>query len=121
MIKLDYRDARPIYVQIKEGIKALLVSGALAPGERLPSVRELATQLTINPNTIARAYRELTNEGFLYSVPGRGSFAVPEEDTAKLKKQELFRSFDKAAKDLTDVGVGTDELIDRLRTKEGSK
>ena len=74
MICLNYRDSRPIYEQIKDGLKKLIVSGAMAPGEKLPSVRALAQQLSINPNTIQRAYNELENEGYIYSIAGKGSF-----------------------------------------------
>ena len=59
MIHLDYRDARPIYTQVIDGFREQILSGILQTGDRLPSVRELASQLTINPNTIQRAYREL--------------------------------------------------------------
>lgn len=75
MISLNYRDARPIYEQIKNGLKRLIVTGALKEGDKLPSVRSLATELAINPNTIQKAYNELENEGYIYSVPGKGSFA----------------------------------------------
>ena len=70
MLLLNYRDSRPIYGQIKDGLRRLIVTGALAAGEKLPSVRSLATDLAINPNTIQRAYAELAREGFIYSVPG---------------------------------------------------
>ena len=70
MLTLNYRDSRPIYEQIKDGLRRMMVSGALAPDEKLPSVRALATQLSINPNTIQRSYNELEAEGFIYSVPG---------------------------------------------------
>ena len=76
MISLNYRDSRPIYEQIKDGLKKLMVSGALAANEKLPSVRALAAQLAINPNTIQRAYNELESEGYIYSIPGKGSFAA---------------------------------------------
>ena len=66
MISLNYRDARPIYEQIKDGLRRLIVSGALQTDERLPSVRTLAAQLAINPNTIQRAYNELEKEGYIY-------------------------------------------------------
>ena len=75
MISLNYRDPRPIYEQLEEKLRRLILSGAIAEGEKLPSVRELAARLAINPNTIQRAYRELEQAGFLYSVPGKGSFA----------------------------------------------
>ena len=75
MITLNYRDARPIYEQVRDGLRKLIVSGAIADGEKLPSVRQLASQLAINPNTIQRAYNELEAEGWTASVPGKGSFA----------------------------------------------
>ena len=76
MISLNYRDSRPIYEQIKDGLRKLIVTGAIGTDEKLPSVRALATQLSINPNTIQRAYNELEGEGYIYSVPGKGSFAT---------------------------------------------
>ncbi len=79
MITLNYRDARPIYEQVRNGLRRLIVSGAIADGEKLPSVRALASQLAINPNTIQRAYSELESEGYAASVPGKGSFAVRRE------------------------------------------
>lgn len=72
MISLNYRDSRPIYEQIRDGLRKLIVTGALSADEKLPSVRALAAQLAINPNTIQRAYNELEGEGYIYSVPGQG-------------------------------------------------
>ena len=80
MVQLNYRDAKPIYEQIKDGLRKLVVSKALDTGERLPSVRELASQLAINPNTIQRAYRELENEGYIYTVAGKGTFVAENTD-----------------------------------------
>ena len=73
MLTLNYRDSRPIYEQIKDGLRRMIVTGAMAQDEKLPSVRALATQLSINPNTIQRAYNELEAEGYIYSVAGKGS------------------------------------------------
>ena len=67
MIRLDYRDARPIYEQVRDGLRSLMVTGVLAAGEKLPSVRSLATELAINPNTIQRAYSQLETEGYVYT------------------------------------------------------
>ena len=90
MISLDYRDARPIYEQIRDGLRRLIVTGVLAPDERLPSVRALATELAINPNTIQRAYTELEAEGYTYSVPGKGSFAAQNQGQGQLRRKELL-------------------------------
>jgi len=76
LISLDYRSGQPIYLQVVEGYKRLILSGVVKEGEKLPSVRELSTKLAINPNTIQRAYRELEVEGFVGSSPGKGVFAV---------------------------------------------
>ena len=77
MLNLDYRDARPIYEQVRDGLRRLMVTGVIQEGEKLPSVRTLASSLAINPNTIQRAYESLEAEGYLYSIPGKGSFAAP--------------------------------------------
>ena len=111
MISLNYRDSRPIYEQIKDGLKKLIVSGAMAADEKLPSVRALATQLSINPNTIQRAYNELENEGFIYSVPGKGSFASATVDSSESKKRELENKIREMAAELRYLGVSQEELI----------
>ena len=90
MISLNYRDSRPIYEQIKDGLKKLIVTGGLSADERLPSVRALATQLSINPNTIQRAYNELEGEGYIYSVPGKGSFAAANAGADENRRRELM-------------------------------
>ena len=77
MLSLDYRDARPIYEQVKDGLRRLMVSGVIREGEKLPSVRTLASTLAINPNTLQKAYEALEAEGYVRSIPGKGSFASP--------------------------------------------
>ena len=74
MIVLDYRDSRPLYQQVKDSLRRMMLTGLLEPGEKLPSVRSLATQLAINPNTIQRAYMQLEQEGLIYPVKGKGNF-----------------------------------------------
>ena len=112
MIHLDYRDGRPIYQQILEGFREQIRSRVLLEGDRLPSVRELATQLTINPNTIQRAYRELENEGWIVSVAGKGSFVCgpPEGDTLA-----LLTEFDKLTATLLSKGLSPEELAARIQ------
>ena len=114
MISLNYRDSRPIYEQVREGFKKLIMSGALAPGDKLPSVRELATELAINPNTIQRAYRELEAEGCIYSLPGKGSFAAELSGLADARRAELFEKLESAAAELMAMGVGREELETHL-------
>ena len=76
MIVLDYRDRRPLYEQVTEKLEELMFSGVLPPDSRLPSVRSMATELSINPNTIQRAYAELERQGYIYSVQGKESFVA---------------------------------------------
>ena len=114
MIHLDYRDARPIYTQITDGFREQIIAGILQPGDKLPSVRELATELTINPNTIQRAYRELESQGWIASVPGKGSFirGVPQADP--LQVQALLAEFDKLSATLFAMGLTPEELAQRI-------
>lgn len=121
MISLNYRDSRPIYEQIKDGLRKLIVTGAMAPDEKLPSVRALATQLSINPNTIQRAYEALEAEGYVYSVPGKGSFAAPNTGVDEGRKHELLQTFDQTAGELLFLGVGGQELWARIRALEGGE
>ena len=76
MILIDYKDRRPLYEQIVEKLSDLMVRGILEQDSQLPSVRSLATELSMNPNTIQRAYAELERQGYIYSVKGRGSFVA---------------------------------------------
>ena len=115
MIHLDYRDARPIYAQICDGFRDQIRSGILSPGDRLPSVRELATQLTINPNTIQRAYRELETEGWIASVSGKGSFVCGPVQAASPDLEPLWAQLDAAAKNLLDAGVSRQTLLQYLK------
>ena len=117
MLNLDYRDARPIYGQIKDGLRRMIVSGALEPGEKLPSIRAMAVDLAINPNTIQRAYAELEAEGFIYSVPGKGSYTAqgggaarrPAPDPAR--ERELIRRLRDAVAELRYLGLKDSEII----------
>ena len=118
MIHIDYRDGRPIYEQVKDSLRRLVVTGALPPGEKLPSVRELAMQLTINPNTIQRAYRELESEGYIVSVPGKGSFAAQREDENEKRRRELTERLNETVRELRWLGM-TDAEIAALIEKEG--
>ena len=110
MVHIDYRDARPIYAQIIDGFREQIAGGALQPGDRLPSVRELAAELAINPNTIQRAYRELELQGFIATVPGKGCFVCK---TAA--PQPTWENFDNAISHLLAAGISREQLIDHIR------
>ncbi len=115
MISINYRDVRPIYEQVKDGFRDLILSDALPVGYKMPSVRELAASLAINPNTIQRAYRELESEGYIASVPGKGSFVSPSDDAVKRRKGELKAEMRRLADELRALGVTEDELIKTIR------
>ena len=119
MISLNYRDSRPIYEQIRDGLRKLIVTGALGADEKLPSVRALAAQLAINPNTIQRAYNELEGEGYIYSVPGKGSFAAPVQAPMEVRRMELMEKLRELIAELKYLGVTDSELM--ALVKEGAQ
>ena len=119
MLNLDYRDARPIYEQVRDNLRRLMVSGAIQEGEKLPSVRSLASNLAINPNTIQRAYESLEAEGYVYSIPGTGSFAAPRTGVDEERRDRLLGQFDSLTAELLYLGVTRDRLIARIREKGG--
>ena len=119
MVHVDYRDARPIYAQIIDGFREQIAGGVLRPGDKLPSVRELAATLAINPNTIQRSYRRLEMEGWIATVPGKGCF-VHSIPTGKNPEQlALLEDFDHLAQRLLAAGLSRDDLIRHL--SEGGK
>ena len=111
MVHLDYRDARPIYNQIVENFRAQIAAGILQPGDKLPSVRELATQLSINPNTIQRAYREMEQQGMIQTLPGKGCFV------GQVSKDPDWEKLDSAVAQLQAQGVSLEEILKRIGGK----
>ena len=118
MIAINYRDPRPIYEQIQAELRRLMLTGALPPGSRLPSVRELAGQLAINPNTIQRAYRELEADGYILSVAGKGSFVAQIDQLAVQQKKQAVEAFQAAAQRLRALGLGEEALAALLTQEE---
>ena len=118
MISINYRDPRPIYEQVRDALRKLIVSGSLPSDQKLPSVRELASSLAINPNTIQRAYRELEQEGYICTVPGKGSFACARTDVDEERKSALLHQFDERVGELLYLGVSPAVLCARIRKGE---
>ena len=116
MIHLDYRDSRPIYTQIIDGFREQIATGVLQPGEKLPSVRELAAALTINPNTIQRSYRQLEVEGWIATVPGKGCFVSARNQDFYLEEQQkkIEELFIQAIDTARASGIKLDKLIGLL-------
>lgn len=110
MILLDYRDKRPIYEQVVEKLERLIVGGALEPDAKMPSVRSLGVELAVNPNTIQRAYNQLEQEGYLYTVSGRGSFVAPESEWREGKKKKMLDEWRQVTERAKEAGLGAEEL-----------
>ena len=119
MVHLNYRDARPIYAQIVDGYRGQITAGILEAGDKLPSVRELATELSINPNTIQRAYRQLESDGWIATVPGKGCFVCGTPRGSRQELNDLLRTFDETVNALSALGITREELAARLQ-KEGN-
>lgn len=112
MLTLNYRDSRPIYEQIKDGLRRMIVTGAMAQDEKLPSVRALATQLSINPNTIQRAYTQLEVEGYVYTVSGRGTFVSEGQEQNRQRRREVTARVLPLMAELRDLGMTREEWTD---------
>ena len=119
MIVLDYRDSRPLYQQVKDSLRRMMLTGLLEPDEQLPSVRSLATQLAINPNTIQRAYAELEAEGYIYSVAGRGSFVSAGDGEHLRRIAELTGRLAPVLEELKSLGYTREQLLALWEGGEG--
>lgn len=126
MIQLDLKDPNPLYEQIKVKIKELIISGVVKPDEKIPSVRELAQTLTINPNTIQKAYKELETEGCIYSVKGKGNFIAPlDKSSIDSRRNVLFEQLKKTTEELIYLLTSEQSVInvihDTYKQKGASK
>lgn len=111
MIILDYKDTRPIYEQVVEKFKLLILKGVLQKDEQMPSVRSLAVELSINPNTIQKAYAELERQGFIYTVKGRGSFVLGDSSLVEQRRKEYLDQIIKLVKELLEIGMTKMEIV----------
>lgn len=119
MIILDYKDTRPIYEQVVDKLQKLIINGVLEPDSKMPSVRNLAMELCINPNTIQKAYAELERMGFLYTIKGRGNFVTYNEELFRLKKEEYMDKIEKLLKEAEEIGISREEMLESLKKGEG--
>ncbi len=110
MILIDYKDTRPIYEQVVERFKTLILKGAMQSDEQMPSVRALAMELSINPNTIQKAYAELERQGFIYTVKGRGSFVSGDGSLVEQRKREYLDLILNLVKELLEIGMTKMEI-----------
>lgn len=116
MIALDYRDPRPIYEQVVQKLADLILAGVLQENEQLPSVRGLASELSINPNTIQRAYAELDRQGYTYTVKGKGSFVAGSEPLREKRRNELLKEFRLLAAGALQAEISMERLIGELES-----
>ncbi|WP_242845517.1 GntR family transcriptional regulator [Butyrivibrio sp. WCE2006] len=112
LIEIDYRDKRPLYEQISGKLEELILCGVIGAGEALPSVRSLAMDLSINPNTIQKAYDALEQKGMCYSVTGRGRFAAAADEVLPVKKKEFFDELLGVIVKASKVGITEKEITD---------
>lgn len=119
MIVIDYKDTRPIYEQIVERFKMLILKGVMREGEQMPSVRSLAMELSINPNTIQKAYAELERQGFIYNVKGRGNFVAADGNLMEERRQEYLQQIIALARELLEIGMTKEELLQGIASGLG--
>lgn len=123
MFQIDLKSGEPIYLQLKAQVIRMAVAGALEAGEQLPSVRVLARELGINPNTVSKAYQELETEGVLYSVAGKGSFVAENIRKSAAIRQSALEDFHRAAEKAWQMGLkrpDMDGVLDRVCGREES-
>ena len=118
MIILDYKDTRPIYEQIVEKFKLLILKGVIQKDEQMPSVRSLAVELSINPNTIQKAYAELERQGYIYTVKGRGNFISDNKNLLDERKEELKNRMVLLYKEGKELGMTKADFIGCLQEME---
>lgn len=111
MFQIDFASRVPIYEQLCTNIIKLASAGVIKSGDKLPPVRILASQLGINPNTVAKAYRELESDGYIYSTVGRGSFLTDKLSENSAQKMLAYDKFKEAVKNAYLFGVSKDELL----------
>ncbi len=116
MIIIDYSDKRPIYEQIIERFQTLILKGILEPDSQLPSVRSLAIELSINANTIQRAYSELERNGFIYSIKGRGNFVRADESLVEKEQQKKLSELSEHLKLCKESGISKEEILNCIDT-----
>ena len=111
----SYNDKRPIYEQIVDYFKEMILKGVYTTDMQLPSVRSLAVENSINPNTIQKAYTELERQNFIYSVKGRGSFVVPVERLINYRREEMWQELRKLIKDASILGISREEFLEEVK------
>ena len=122
MIIIDYRDKRPLYEQVTEKLAQLIICGALESNAKLPSVRALAMELSINPNTIQRAYNQLEQDGYIYTIVGRGNYVTDSNEWQKRYQTAAFQELEESLEKARLAGITMEEIVktaDRIYSHAG--
>ncbi|MGN0324027.1 MAG: GntR family transcriptional regulator [Dorea sp.] len=114
MIVIDYQDRRPIYEQIVEKFQMLILKGVLEQGEQMPSVRKLAMDLAINPNTIQKAYSMLEQQGYIYPVKGRGNFVSDKAALVQEKQKLYWKEYRNMLQRGKEIGISKQQFVEKL-------
>ncbi len=117
MVEIDFREKRPLYEQISSRIEEQIIRGFMEPDEPLPSVRNLAVELSINPNTVQKAYADLEQKGLTYSVSGRGSFVSNVESLVPVKREEVLTELDTVVTKALGLGIEGGIIVDRVKRR----
>lgn len=111
MIVIDYRDKRPLYEQVTEKLAQLIICGVLEPGAKMPSVRALAMELSINPNTIQRAYAQLEQDGYIYTVVGRGNYVSETHEWKNSYQNTVLKDLEEALQKAKEAGIPLEQVM----------
>lgn len=114
MIVIDYQDRRPIYEQIVEKFQVLILKGVMEQGEQMPSVRKLAMDLAINPNTIQKAYSMLEQQGYIYPVKGRGNFVSDKAALVQEKQKLYWKEYRNMLQRGKEIGISKQQFVEKL-------
>ncbi|MDD6615427.1 MAG: GntR family transcriptional regulator [Lachnospiraceae bacterium] len=121
MIGIDLQNRRPIYEQIVERFQTLIVSGVLKPDSQMPSVRSLAMELSINPNTIQKAYTILEQEGYIYPVKGRGNYVSGNEELKVKKQESVYRALRELVQKGKELDISCEAFLQKAEEYYGRR
>ena len=121
MLRIDYKSGLPIYDQIYRGIVKMAAAGAFGGDGQLPSVRSVAQELGVNPNTVQKAYGLLERDGVICSLPGKGSFLTGEQNAVDKQREEAVQKVRVSAREALDCGVALGELLSAVQAEDSRR
>lgn len=115
MFVIDTQSKLPIFEQLKKQILEFITIGILSPNDKLPSVRSLASQIGVNPNTVSKAYQELENHGYIYTEKGKGCF-ISDNESEKMIKEDKLQEFEEKVKEMKQYHVEKEKLLEKINS-----